>query len=190
MNKKFLKENNFKKDGFTLIETLVALAIFAFSITALISITATGVFNTNFVKNKFTASYLAMEGAELVRNIRDTAFINNRTWSAIIADSSVLANCYDQNFCYIDGEEFVAIPEAVLCSGNCPSLNYRQSRASFNYSPVDGDNLESIFTRTINIKPVPFAPESFRVVSSVEWLQGSEIRKVEYSYDLFNWAGQ
>lgn len=185
----FIKQNKKQKNGFTLIETLVAIGIFAFSITALISITATGVFNTNFVKNKFTASYLAMEGAELVRNIRDTASINDRNWSAILGDPAILANCFDQNFCYIDGEEFVSVPEPELCPGDCPPLNYRASRASFNYDPIDGDNLESIFTRTINIVPVVGAQE-VKVISRVTWQQGQDLRTVEYSFNLLNWAGE
>lgn len=181
---------NKKNKGFTLVETLVAIAIFAFSITALISITATGVFNTNFVKNKFTASYLALEGAELVRNIRDTAILNDRTWVAIFTDPSILANCYNDNFCYIDPEPFIATPVAQNCPGICPFLNYRRGdNGKFNYDVADGNtNFRSIFRRSINIRPI--GSEEVLVTSRVEWEQGRELRSTEFSLNLTNWAGQ
>src|SRR3990170_1749725 len=72
--------------GFTLIETLVALVIFTTSITVLISVTGSGVANTNYAKNKFIASYLAQEGVEMVRNIRDNAWLDpaGGGWSKFI----------------------------------------------------------------------------------------------------------
>ena len=61
--------------GFTLVETLVALSIFVTAVVALISLTGTGVANTNFAQNRMQAMYYAQEGVELVRMMRDSYFI-------------------------------------------------------------------------------------------------------------------
>mgnify|MGYP001602764795 FL=1 len=61
--------------GFTLVETLIAISIFSVSIIAMMSILGGGIANTNYAKNKMTASYLAQEGIEYVRNMRDNAVL-------------------------------------------------------------------------------------------------------------------
>ncbi|MFA6520567.1 MAG: prepilin-type N-terminal cleavage/methylation domain-containing protein [Candidatus Paceibacterota bacterium] len=70
MLKIFSKKN---KGGFTLVETLVAISIFTVSILGLMSILSSGISSTTYAKNKMIAGYLAQEGIEYVRNMRDTA---------------------------------------------------------------------------------------------------------------------
>lgn len=179
--------------GFTLVETLVAIAIFAFAITGLISITAKGVFNTNFVKNKFTAGYLALEGAELARNIRDSAALSNVTWTSMMSDPQYLGGCSGVgNACVIDGSSVDTIPQPVPCPtpDECPFMNYRESTAMFNYEGLDpSDNRRSIFRRIIMVEEITSGTEA-RVVSRVEWMQGDETHAVEFVYDMLRWVGQ
>lgn len=182
--------------GFTLIETLVAVAIFAFAITGLIAITAGGVANTNFVKNKFTAGYLALEGAEMVHNIRDTVSISDPAggWGSIL---TALENCISPEFCYI--EPFTLDPADILqpipCGNQgCPLLTYNQDTAQFNYGGSNGlDSFTSIFRRTITVEEVQPADSSdpdseIRVTSTVDWTQGVKPHSVSYSYNLKNWT--
>lgn len=89
--------------GFTIVETLVALSIFSVAVIALISVTISGSSGSTYVKNKLTASYLAQEGIEMVRNLRDTAsFIDpQNTWDLFfgtptgvgVATSGVIGGC-------------------------------------------------------------------------------------------------
>ena len=187
-----VKASRFSTAGFTLVETLVAIAIFAFAITGLISITAKGVFNTNFVKNKFTAGYLSLEGAELVRNIRDTAAIDGTTWDAVMTDNNLLGHCtIPGGACFIDADPgaLMPLPQACDTIDDCPYLKYELATAIFNYDQEDFTNPRTIFRRTIFIEEITSGVEA-RVTSIVEWQQGSETRQVEFVYDMLNWAGQ
>jgi Tfp pilus assembly protein PilV len=65
--------------GFTIVETLVSLLIFSASIIFLISVSASGAANATFSKNRMTASYLAEEGIELMRGLRDSMVLSNTT---------------------------------------------------------------------------------------------------------------
>ena len=177
------------ESGFTLVETLVAVAIFASAITALISITARGINDNVFVKNKLIASYLSQEGIELVRNIRDTnavyAFDPASAWGSFIIEVN---SCYTGDpdnepfpvLCTIDGSSDVLTP--VSCVGGvCPSLKYDDVTGSYGY--ILGE--ESIFTRSIGIEGI--SPEEVLVTSYVTWTQGRRTHTTSYQYTLFNW---
>jgi prepilin-type N-terminal cleavage/methylation domain-containing protein len=185
---KFFDYKNEK--GFTLVETLVAVAIFATSITGLISITARGINDTVFVKNKLTASYLAQEGVEIIRSMRDTSALvslDASYWSEFITSPGYIDSCYSTNgtnSCYIDGsaQALVALP----CSdeGVCPVMKYNQDQNSYGYSSLE----DSIFTRKITIVPVGGSGSSEILINSeVSWTQGSRTFTTSFQYNLFNW---
>ncbi len=189
MQKIFFKNKNSKtsqglpaQTGFTLIETLVALAIFASSIVALISITGTGVADANFAKNKLTASYLSQEGVELVRNIRDSVLLSGSPtgWSDFIANQ--IDECMAGNSpkaCRIDPKTLAvnACPQAA-----CPPLLYDNNSGFFGYD--SGNN--SIFTRTITIDDLGSGNE-IKINSTVSWHQGGVQKSVSYSENLLDW---
>lgn len=85
---KFFKQNN---KGFTLVETLVAISIFTASILGLISVLASGISNVGYAKKKIMATYLAQEGIEYARNIRDTHVLYEGVsgWNNFLEDSSI-----------------------------------------------------------------------------------------------------
>jgi len=74
-----MKKNNKLNKGFTLVETLVALSIFTVSLLGIMSILASSIFKHDLCKQKITASYLAQEGVEYVRNMRDTNVLYDTT---------------------------------------------------------------------------------------------------------------
>jgi Tfp pilus assembly protein PilV len=64
-----------RHSGFTLIETLFSILIFSAALISLLAISSKGISATNEVKNETMAYYLAQEGLEVVRNIRDNNFL-------------------------------------------------------------------------------------------------------------------
>ncbi len=185
--------------GFTLVETLVAIAIFASSVTALISITARGINDNVFVKNKLIAGYLAQEGVELIIHMRDSAAVNPSpsaagAWADFLSVDTGIGNCYSSNpvdsinFCTIDAS--TANPQAFSCiNGECDPLQFDPNSGTYLYfgSP------NSMFTRSISVVPVPetssISSEVF-VKSEVSWKQGSKIHTTSYDYNLFDWVSR
>ncbi len=78
--------NNFsKQEGFTLVELLVALAIISTSMVAIFSLIIQNIQVQKINKDFLTASMLAQEGLELVRNIRDENWLEEQgTWNDIL----------------------------------------------------------------------------------------------------------
>jgi prepilin-type N-terminal cleavage/methylation domain-containing protein len=75
MKKIFIKKNT----GFTLLETLIAIAILTIALGAAFSVAQKSLSASYTAKNQTTAFFLASEGLELVRNIRDNVALYNAT---------------------------------------------------------------------------------------------------------------
>ncbi len=190
------QKNRNRENGFTLVEVLVSLSIFMLAITAMVVVSGQGINNTAFAKNQLTASYLAQEGIELVRNARDN-FIASAPgvtgWPNFLA--GIVADCSVS--CSIDPLVVAgnsAPITATPCTGGCPALTYDYDVASstgtgfYTYQPLAAIS-PSIFTRTITIDSTGLDPNiEVRVISTVTWIQGSNIQQqVSSTENLFNW---
>jgi Tfp pilus assembly protein PilV len=182
--KKFLYKNYKTKKGFTLVEALVAISIFSVSILGLMSVLASSISDTSYAKQKVTASYLAQEGIEYLRNMRDTAVLYNGTdaqtgWDAFRA--SAVGACGTAG-CYIADNRTL-----LACGVSCSSpLLYDSTSGKYNYT--SGNN--SGFTRKVIVTPVTVGGvvNDLKVSSTVSWAQGSGAYNITFSEDLFNWA--
>lgn len=76
-----------KKSGFSLVEVLLSGAVFALLVTALVGAYLYGKESTALAGNRARAVFLAEEGLEAVRNIRDANFTNlsNGTYGLAIS---------------------------------------------------------------------------------------------------------
>ena len=173
------------RTGFTLIETLTALAIFTVSVVALISITSQGISSSTYLKNKFISSLLAQEGIEMVRSVRDREITAGNTWSGIFA--GLLNDCSPVSGvsagCVLDAEgvaKGVASTPPIPCGVSiqfCPPLGYDNATGFYNYNSAP-----SFYTRLITINSL--SPSEVEVVSQVVWPRGSMTFR-EY---LTNWT--
>lgn len=57
--------------GFTVIESLVAISILLLAVSGSFAAAQSSLQSSNFVKNRVTAYYLAQEGIEYIRHLRD-----------------------------------------------------------------------------------------------------------------------
>jgi prepilin-type N-terminal cleavage/methylation domain-containing protein len=110
--------DNKNEQGFTLIELMIALAVFTIGIVAALSLALANYNNSRDNLDKIVASNLAREGIELIRNVRDS------NWLRAEANASCEGNpcAWDygldvtSNYVYIDYND----PRPSLASsGNC-----------------------------------------------------------------------
>ena len=91
-----------KKQGFSLVEALVAISIFTLAVVTIMVTLSRGISNTNYSKQKMTAEYLAAEGVEYIRNLRDTYVIYasggaQAGWNTFVGQ---MGPCIPVNGCY------------------------------------------------------------------------------------------
>lgn len=202
----FFKQKNivYKKrrlksvSGFTLVEALVAIAIFTGSILALVSILSGNVADTTHVKQRIIASYLAQEGIEYMRNMRDTYVLyedaNTNGWNefqvklSVCDEATPSLGCYfdPQNIDFADDDRPMTGIDVNICpNGICPELLYNEAVLGSSYTYVSGGS-PSGFIRRINKKQI--STDEMEVTSTVFWSQGSGDYEVSFSDNFFNWT--
>jgi prepilin-type N-terminal cleavage/methylation domain-containing protein len=195
---KFFKQKN-NNGGFTLLEVIVALGIFSLGLSALMSVLAQGISSTDYAKNKIIASYLAEEGIEYIRNIRDdyVLYSPSGTGWGLFTSNGLLAPCQTTNGCYFNPDNLYSLPSSMAmtnitftsCSSPaCPNsvLLYDSNTGKYNYT--SGNN--SGFTRFIQMTII--SSDEVKIFSTVSWTQSgiSPNPSVSFTEDLFNWTGQ
>lgn len=175
------KNNKKLNKGFTIVETLIAISIFSVSLVSLIGLLSQGLSNSGYAKNKIIAEYLAQEGVEYVRNMRDyyMLFPNNGNFTDFV---SALNSCTSSNTCGIDPN--VAPPTIFLCSAHNQCKIYINDTSG--YYNTDSVGSSTGFVRTIQMTPIN--TNEVKISSTVSWVQKSGNFKVSFSENLFNWV--
>ncbi|MBI1755189.1 type II secretion system protein, partial [Candidatus Azambacteria bacterium] len=74
--------------GFTLLESLVAIAVFTVGVSAAIVLIISSLNVGTRTQHKIIAANLAQEGIEATRNIRDRNWLSGKPWTDAIADTT------------------------------------------------------------------------------------------------------
>ena len=172
------------KAGFTLIETLVATFVLVTAIVGPLSIVAKGVFFSNIAKDQITASYLAQEAIEYLRNKRDNNTIAQGTWAGY---KGLIDSCIT-SICKID----VYDDTLTNCGESCPPLKYSDAIGLYGYGS-GGDWTQTPYTRSIKVYYVPTGESNeaesnqIKIEVTMTWTNGALSKNFKLKENLLNW---
>ncbi|MBI4155889.1 MAG: type II secretion system protein [Candidatus Zambryskibacteria bacterium] len=170
--------------GFTLVETLVAISILTMSIAATFTAVQSGIQSSTIAKDQVTAFWLAQEGMEFIRNIRDENALRSvsgtpTNWLASLS-ASAGDPCFFGKTCTIDSP----LKTTAACSGgfgSCP--NIRQSPSTGLYGYTSGWT-QLNFKREIQFQSI--SASEVKALINISWLNRGVTKSFQISELLFN----
>ena len=166
--------------GFTIMEAMVAIFIITTGIVGVSTLATQTISSAQISKDKLIAAYLAQEGIEIVRNIRDTNWLKNFTW--------------DTNLDLGDFQTDYSSPDLTSCPTPCdygsPGTNLQFLKIDggfYNYSSL---GTETKFKRKITISALagdtsPYYRKNVKV--EVFWQEKGKPYSVPAQENLYNW---
>ncbi|MES2213565.1 MAG: prepilin-type N-terminal cleavage/methylation domain-containing protein [Patescibacteria group bacterium] len=205
---------NFKNSkGFTLVETMVAIAILSVSITATFTAAQKGLQSSSYAKDQITAFYLIQDAMEYIENVRDINRIQSIAslssggsrvgWLTGLSQNSSdpcwFADQPGGKVCTIDTRLNIAAATAAgltqACTGTwasntCSNVYQDTATASptylYGYTTTAGWTQTS-FKREIKFETVSLSnPPEVRVTVRVSWASGVFAKSISVSEDLLD----
>lgn len=196
-----------KNGGFTLIETVVALAVIVAAVVGPVTLITRGLFALSFPRNKIIAANLAQEGLEAIQLIRE----NNIACNDNLNESGTWAWNHDPSGGFLGGtygvdiqsfRALVGAPAACASiqfprlSVSCASpLLFDASAGTYSYQSGDPTPFSRCVTVTAPINPenpgsgmppIP-AADQMDVASTVAWTERGIPRSMSIQKRLYNW---
>lgn len=144
------------KKGFTLLETLIAIAIMTVAVGSAFGMAQKSLQTSYQIKNQTSAYFLAAEGLELVRNIRDNVALHNKETGDSLDWLSPLGLCTGTNMsCDINPASDFSNPSAIpadsifSCSSPCKVGSTVFSRSIHVEIVNQGENREAVVTSAV-----------------------------------------
>jgi prepilin-type N-terminal cleavage/methylation domain-containing protein len=170
----FLKSSKKLNKGFSIIEVLVAISVILVSFTAALNLINRSMAFHDLAYSRLVASYLAQEGIEIVRNIRDNNFIVNqpdRPW-----DDGLEPGEYQVQYDDLSLRSYTREREP---------LNLDTTTGLYNYEPSSPTNVPTRYTRKIVIEKI--SDNHIRVQSIVSWSNRGGNFQIIVEDHLYNW---
>ena len=173
--------------GFTLMEAIVAIFLLTVGIIGVSILITNTISSTRISTDKLIASYLAQEGIEIVRNIRDTNWLEGAaSW-----DDGISVGDYEAD--YTNTQGFYHTCSFSPFTANCEYDNLYPLRIDggfYNYSGGTETKFRrriTIFDKTDLSSPPDGTVDMFKISVLVTWQEKGKIHKVEAREDLYNW---
>lgn len=181
-----------KSRGFTLIEALVAITVMLLSIAGPMQIASDGIKNSIYARDQIVAFYIAQEGIEIVRSIRDENALNNASWL-----TNIPSPCTDASGggCGIDIQDTnsIDVTDFIDCAGNggtaCniyynpDGLDVGGQRGIYGHT-AGGGGMPTIFNRSIKV--VAENPQESTINTTVTWLSRGVTKTILVQSRVFN----
>lgn len=189
MSEKKLKH---KRKGFTLAETILSIFILMVGIVGTYNAIQNVSFLSNQTKMRLVATYLAQEGSEVVKNIRDNNFLNRsaeRKWNTGL-DLGIYLMKYDDT-----ALSALSLPSA--CSGDNFSKSCYEAvygSESIGFLTIDssiysyGAEIKTPYKRYSVIQEGSTPGDSLKVDTVVLWKAKNDVVAMRVSNVIYNWA--
>lgn len=171
--------------GFTMIETLVAISLLTIAIVAPMSLTEQSLSSAYYARDQVTASYLAQEAIEAVRQVRD----DNVLLTALGTPTNLLTGLPSTT-----GQPFIIDTRndwMQLCSGACP--NVQTDGTFYGYGQGMSGWTSTYFNRTVTAafanKPDGTQDtDEITITVTVSWQSGGfQARSITMRENLYRW---
>jgi hypothetical protein len=160
--------------GFTIGEIVIGIALLSFGVVLTYgSFTAISTSTYN-LSPKITATYLAQEGMEIIRNLRDNNFLNGVTWNTGLLNSPCNTGCQ---------LDYKTSATAQLAAYNDTFLGLN----SDGFYSYDIGATQTIFKRKITITQVQSGANTIDVQSQVTWTYKGQVLSYTTEEHLYNW---
>lgn len=175
-------------------EVIVAIFFIATGIIGSYILINSTIFSTTHASNKFTATYLAQEGIEIVRNIRDTNWLENPVAPFDAGLNDCAGNCTgdDNEGCIADYtvplfwgvNADLSDPSSPNITGPFTNNKLLKLDPFVGYSYLLGNDTK--FRRQINITPL-INPPRLAICVWVGWEERGFDHIVTVSENLYDW---
>lgn len=158
--------------GFTLVETLVAIAILMIAIVGPYYSIQQAIVTSFAARDQLIASSLAQAGEEYVYFLRDSNYLSSADWM------NGMSACFTTYGCAVDPAQNTI---TSCSSGGCSPLKL----ATNGLYTQSGSYPATRFTRTVKMQTINY--HQVRVSVTVTWITEHRNFTVNTSEDLYNW---
>lgn len=171
--------------GFTLIETLIAIAVLTIAIVGPYTIANNAIRASRVSQDELIASLLAQEALEYVREVRDTALENRIMYPGSHAGAfNELMDCM-YGSCTIDSmSREVQVCPVVSGEAACPALYF--DGQMYNQK---NNGQRTAFTRSVQLKYDYYYTDQVTVIATVTWSDRGKSYSYTLEETLYDWLG-
>jgi len=186
MKKSFVFSKHKRKEkGFTLVEVLVSLFILTVGVGGAFVAIRTLTMASNINNSRLTASYLGQEGIEIIRNIRDTNWLQSRADSSVSWDDGINEDDWEIDYQTktLSETNFENCEEESDCMSYNKRFLKKDSNGFFSYSSGD----KTPFKRKVNITKKSSEDNGMVVSVTVMWKERGRSNSIEVTEIIQNW---